>query len=99
EVVGTVPPKWGVPSDARHSRLIEKINITSATDANVTAWPLGQPFNDPNVRGAPRTMHPEDVNVALTREERMALIRAFDMGGQYYARSNAGSYAAAAAAP
>ncbi len=29
EVTGTVPPKWGVPSDARHSALIEKLNITS----------------------------------------------------------------------
>jgi hypothetical protein len=99
EVVGTVPPMWGVPSDARHSRLIEKINITSANDANVTAWPLGAPFNDPNVRGASRTMHPEDVSVTLTREERMALIRAFDMGGQYYARSNAAAYEANTAAP
>jgi hypothetical protein len=99
EVVGTVPPMWGVPSDARRSRLIEKINITSANDANLTAWPLGQPFNDPNVRGASRTMHPEDQNVTLTRAERTALIRAFDMGGQYYARSNAATYAATTAAP
>lgn len=98
-VTGTVPPKWGVPSDARHSRLIEKINITSALDPNVTAWPLDKPFNDPNVRGASRTMHPEDVGVTLTREERMALIRAFDMGGQYYSRTNAGTYMAAAMAP
>jgi hypothetical protein len=99
EVVGTVPPKWGVPSDARHSRLIEKINITSANDANVTAWPLGEAFNDPNIHGASRTMHPEDQQVTLTREERMALIRAFDMGGQYYARTNAATYAANTAAP
>jgi hypothetical protein len=99
KVTGTVPPKWGVPSDARHSRLIEKINITSANDANVTAWALGQPFNDPNVRGGTRKMHPEDVGVTLTRDERMALIRAFDMGGQFYSRTNASTYTANTMAP
>src|SRR5213078_25702 len=46
EVTGTVPPKWGVPSDARHSALIEKLNITSSLDAATYAWPLGQAFTD-----------------------------------------------------
>lgn len=99
KVVGTVPPTWGIPSDARNSKLIEKINMTSALDSSTTAWALDQPFSDPNIRpaGGNRTMHPEDVGVTLTREERTALIRAFDMGGQYYARSNASTYSANAA--
>ena len=65
-------------------------------------WEKGgyfQPFNDPNVRGGSRTMHPENVGGSLTRAERQALIRAFDMGGQYYARTNASTYAANTAAP
>ncbi len=87
-VVGTVPPEWAVPSDARGSALIEKLNMTSSVDANKTAWALGQPFSDPNIKGATRTMHPEDVGVTLTREERVKLIRAIDLGGQYYSRHN-----------
>lgn len=90
KVTGTVPPIWGRPSDARNSALIEKLNIESAFDAKRTAWALGQPFSDPNIKGGKRTMHPEDVGVTLTREERTALIRAFDMGGQFYSRQNTG---------
>lgn len=58
QIVGTVPPKWAVPSDARGSMLIEKINMTSALDANKTAWKLGEAFSDPNVKGGTRTLHP-----------------------------------------
>jgi hypothetical protein len=36
----------------------------------------------------PKPMHPEDVGVTVTSEERLALIRAFDLGGQFYARQN-----------
>lgn len=88
EIVGTVPPKWAVPSDARNSALIEKINMPSSKDSNKTAWALGQPFSDPGIKGGTRTLHPEDKGVELTRDERRALIRAIDMGGQYYARQN-----------
>jgi hypothetical protein len=35
-------------------------------------------------------LHPDDVGIALTRDERVALIRAFDMGGQFYSRQNTG---------
>jgi hypothetical protein len=91
-VVGTVPPAWGVPSDARGSKLIEKLNITSAIDGSRTAWALGQPFSDPSIKGAKRTMHPDDVGVTLTRDQRMALIRAFDMGGQFYTRTGFQAY-------
>jgi hypothetical protein len=87
-VTGTVPPTWARPSDARNSALIEKLNITSSLDANRTAWPLGEAFSDPNIQGASRTMHPDDVGIELTREERLMLIRAIDMGGQYYSRQN-----------
>src|SRR5262245_15746891 len=89
-ITGSKPPKWGVPSDARHSLLIEKLNITSAIDSSKSAWALGEPFSDSKpsmemaaagyvpVKGGTRSMHPENVNgPALTREERMALIRAF----------------------
>lgn len=88
QVTGTLPPKWGVPSDARNSALIEKLNMTSFLDSNKTAWPLGTPFSDQTIKGASRTLHPDDVGITLTREERQLLIRTIDMGGQYYARQN-----------
>jgi hypothetical protein len=87
-VVGTIPPIWAVPSDARGSLLIEKLNMTSSLDAGKTAWPLGQPFSDPNVKGGTRSLHPENVGVTLERAERTLLIRVIDLGGQYYARQN-----------
>jgi hypothetical protein len=103
-VMGSVPPKWGVPSDARHSLLIEKLNVTSAIDGTKNAWTLGDAFSDAKmaadaagmtdgyvgVKGDTRTMHPENVGGSLTRDERKALIRAFDMGGQFYSRQNTG---------
>ncbi len=85
-VAGTVPPMWGIPSDARNSKLIEKLNVTSVNDAGIHAWPLGQGFTDANIQGASRTDHAAEVG--LTREEIVKLIRAIDMGGQYYARQN-----------
>jgi hypothetical protein len=89
-VTGEVPPHWAIPSDARNSLLIEKLNMTSAFDPSRTAWLLGEPFSHPGVRGGERTLHPEDVGGELTREERAALIRAIDLGGQYYSRQNTG---------
>ena len=88
EVTGTVPPKWGVPSDARHSALIEKLNITSSLDGKTYAWPLGEAFTDAAIAGGTRTDHA--ALAGLTREEVQMLIRAFDMGGQYFARQNTG---------
>jgi hypothetical protein len=85
-VTGTIPPKWAIPSDARNSLLIEKLNITSTVDGKTYAWPLGQAFSDPNVHGANRTDHAKVAG--LTRDETVKLIRAIDMGGQYYARQN-----------
>jgi hypothetical protein len=89
-IMGTVPPQWGVPSDARHSALIEKVNITGSIDSSRTAWALGEAYSDTNIKGGTRSMHPENVGGSLTRDERKALIRTFDMGGQFYSRQNTG---------
>ncbi len=86
EIVGEIPPKWGIPSDARHSALIEKLNITSAFDETKYAWPLGEAFSDPRIAGGTRTDHA--ALAGLTREELTMLIRAIDMGGQFYSRQN-----------
>lgn len=85
---GSPPPVWARPSDARNSALIEKLNITAVGDESRTAWPLGEPFSHSGIRGGPRSLHPEDVGVTLTRAERVMLIRAIDLGGQYYSRKN-----------
>jgi Hydrazine synthase alpha subunit middle domain len=87
-ITGTVPPKWAVPSDARHSALIEKLNITSALDSSKYAWPLGEAFTLGAIAGDSRTDHAAEAN--LTRDELRMLIRAIDMGGQYFARQNTG---------
>ena len=87
-VVGTIPPIWGRPSDARGSALIEKLNIWSRHDQKKNAWKLGEAFSDPAIKGGSRALHPENVGGTLTREERQKLIRAIDAGGQYYARQN-----------
>jgi hypothetical protein len=74
-VMGTVPPMWGVPASARQSKLIEKINI-KAPDGTY-AWPL-----------ATHPLHPEDVGGSLSDDDRQSLVRAMDLGGQFYARQN-----------
>jgi hypothetical protein len=85
-VTGTVPPKWAVPSDARHSVLIEKLNVTSVKSATTYAWPLNEPFSTPDVKGGTRTDHA--AVAGLTRDELVTLIRAIDLGGQFFARQN-----------
>ena len=85
-VTGTIPPQWAIPSDARNSKLIEKLNVTSTVDSKTYAWPLGEAFTDPNVAGGTRTDHAAFAK--LTRDELVKLIRSIDMGGQYYARQN-----------
>lgn len=71
---GDVPPMWVIPSAARESRLIEVLNMT-AEGSTELAW-------------ADRPMHPEDLGVTVSREDREVLIRAADLGGQYYTRWN-----------
>jgi hypothetical protein len=83
---GTRPPLWAIPSDARKSMLIEKLNVTAVGDTADYAWPLGAAFSDPNVAGGTRTDHA--VAHGMTREEVVKLIRAIDMGGQFYSRQN-----------
>ncbi len=75
KVTGTVPPMWGDPGNARGSEMIAHINVKAAD--GTTAWPATD-----------HPMHPEDVGVTLTDEERQTLIRSIDLGGQYYARQN-----------
>ncbi len=87
---GTAPPVWARPSDARNSALIEKLNIVASSDETRTAWPLGVPFSNPSIQGGTRSLHPENVGVTLTREDRVKLIRAIDLGGQFYSRKNTG---------
>ena len=85
--VGDVPPEWIVPGAARQSRLIEVMNMTATGAATDVAW-------------ADRPLHPEDVGVTVTREDRLTLIRTADLGGQYYTRWNVeGGYDYSTAAP
>ncbi len=74
--VGSVPPSWGIPEDARDSDLIKTINL-KASDGT-TAWP--------------GPLHPEDQGpgYSLTDDQRQMLVRAIDLGGQYWARQNTG---------
>ncbi len=74
-VVGEMPPIWVETGSARHSRMIEVVNAVAEDDASVHAW-------------ADRPLHPEDVGVTLTPEERRILIQMADLGGQYYSRFN-----------
>jgi hypothetical protein len=76
-VTGTVPPKWGVPDSARASALIEKVNLR-ASDGS-TAWPTNT-----------HPLHPEDIGVQMSDNDRAILVRVMDLGGQYYARQNTG---------
>lgn len=82
-VTGDVPPMWVTPGSARGSRLIEALNMPAEDVATDLAWT--------GTRGvAVGPMHPEDVGVTLTREERLTLARMADLGGQYYTRWNNG---------
>lgn len=72
---GDIPPMWAIPNNARESALIKKLNVKAADGTFAYGVPA---------------MHPEDVGVELTDEERQHLIRSIDVGGQYYARQNTG---------
>jgi hypothetical protein len=71
---GEQPPKWAIPENARESALIKKLNV-KAPDGTLAYG---------------NVMHPEDKGVELTVDERLALIRSIDLGGQFYTRSNTG---------
>ena len=70
---GVAPIEWVIPANARGSRLVEAVNAVSEIDGSAA-------FDRP--------LHPEDVGVDLTRDERMMLIRMADLGAQYYSRRN-----------
>lgn len=72
---GELPPKWAVVNDARNSVMIQKLNVKAA---------------DGTFAYESTAMHPEDKGVTLTPEERLTLIRAIDIGGQFYTRQNTG---------
>jgi hypothetical protein len=89
-IEGTVPPRWAVPSDARHSKMIEKLNVTAESDTTDYAWKLGTPIEaDDNGGTVAGGTHVDHAAVAgLTRDELVKLIRTIDMGGQFYSRQN-----------
>lgn len=72
-VEGEVAPRWAIPNSARESKAIEKLNVKAAD--GTFAFPSGK-------------THPEDKGVMLTDEERLALIRSIDLGGQYFDRKH-----------
>jgi hypothetical protein len=78
-----VPVEWVVPANARASRFIQKLNINA-----VTMNPDGS-LTETDQWAFPGKGHPEDKGTTLTRAERLTLIRAVDLGGQYYSRRNA----------
>lgn len=77
-----VPIEWVVPGNARASRFIAKVNVNAVTvrsDGSLMetqSWAYDTPA------------HPEDKGITLTRAERQTLIRAVDLGGQYWSRRN-----------
>jgi len=72
-VVGELPPAWMVPADARNSKLIETINVKA--DDGTLAW-AGKPEHDVSK------------GTALTKAEKLALIKSADLGGQWVSRQN-----------
>lgn len=76
------PDEWVIPGNARMSRLIAKININAVKYEGDTL------VEEPDTWAFGGKPHPEDVGGVMTREERVTLIRAVDLGGQYYSRRN-----------
>jgi hypothetical protein len=72
---GDVPPLWAIPNNARESAMIKKLNVRAP---------------DGTFAYGTSTMHPEDKGVTLTDAERLVLIQAIDVGGQFYTRQNTG---------
>jgi hypothetical protein len=73
---GREPVEWIQPGSARHSRLIQYMNVNAFDDANAWAW--STPSHPENVAGA----------APVSRADRMMLIHMADLGGQYYSRFN-----------
>ncbi len=80
------PIEWVIPGNARASRVVAKMNINAV---KYTEDADGVPtLIETDEWAFPGGGHPEDEGVTLTREERLTLIRAIDLGGQYYSRRN-----------
>jgi Hydrazine synthase alpha subunit middle domain len=78
------PTEWVVPGNARASRFIAKMNVDAVSlGADGTLSTPATP--EWAFSGKP---HPEDVGGEMSREDRVTLIRAIDLGGQYYSRRN-----------
>jgi hypothetical protein len=75
ERTGNVPPMWAIPTNARESVLVKKLNVKAAD--GTFAWASG-------------VMHPEDKGITLTDDERKQIIESIDVGGQFYTRQNTG---------
>jgi hypothetical protein len=75
QTVGQVAPLWAIPNNARESVMIRKLNVRAPDGTFAFGTPV---------------MHPEDVGVTLTDDERLQLIQSIDIGGQYWARQNSG---------
>jgi hypothetical protein len=82
-VEGT-PTEWVIPGNARASRLIAKMNV-DAVDLRPNGTFAAPAAAEWAFAGKP---HPEDVGVQMPRADRVRLIRAIDLGGQYYSRRN-----------
>ena len=61
--------------------------MTSSRNAEDYAWALGEAFSH---EGLPGTRTDHATEAGIPREELLKLIRAIDMGGQYYSRQNSG---------
>jgi Hydrazine synthase alpha subunit middle domain len=70
-IAGDRAPLWAVPTNARGSKMVEKLNVKAS---------------DGTLAFAGKPQHPEDKGVNLTDSERAALIQSIDLGGQYFAR-------------
>jgi hypothetical protein len=80
--VAGAPTEWVLPGNARASKLIAKINVNAVELAADGSYTETQNW------AYPTPAHPEDKGVPLTRAERVTLIRAVDLGGQYFSRRN-----------
>jgi hypothetical protein len=78
------PVEWVVPANARRSRFVAKLNV------NAVHYDGSGNLIEDDVWAYPTPAHPEDKGVSVTRAERLTLIRAIDLGAQYYSRRNVG---------
>jgi hypothetical protein len=76
------PEEWVIPGSARTSRVIRKMNI------NAVKYEGENLVETDEWAFAGNKGHPEDKGQAMTRADRLVLIRSIDLGAQYYSRRN-----------